>query len=121
VVAISFRQNGGRHDVPAPPSRSSAIRRSVAVSQRSGFSLKPLSRERGARPCSFRSVAALPLTEIVILRERSSLWPGPVYAEKLAAGETLTGAREDVCWLVFDRRRGRKTVLPSVSWLWREA
>ncbi len=60
---------------------------------------------------------ALPHVETLLLRERSSLWPGAIYAAKLAAGEKLGSGRDGACWLIFDRESRRR---PVQSWLRRE-
>lgn len=48
----------------------------------------------------------LPLEEALLLDRRTSLWPGAIYAAKLAAGEKLRAGREPVVWLIF--RRGHR-------------
>jgi hypothetical protein len=44
---------------------------------------------------------ALPLTEILYLSPRPSMWPGRVYKRKLARGEALGNGYQDFAWLVF--------------------
>jgi hypothetical protein len=63
-------------------------------------------------------LAGLPLAEKLTLRDRTSLWPGAIYAEIVASGAELKPGREEMCWLIFDRRhRG-----PSTNdWLRRQA
>ena len=54
---------------------------------------------------------ALPLTEVLYVKPRSALWPGAIYAAKVAAGEKLGQGFDDVCWLIFRRgaRAARRT------------
>lgn len=60
-------------------------------------------------------LADLPLVEIAYVTPRSSLWPGRLYAERLAKGLPLKNGFADVCWLIFDKRPGAKPGPPT--WL----
>ena len=46
---------------------------------------------------------ALPLKEILYVLPRPSMWPGPLYAKKLARGDALGTGRRNVVWLIFER------------------
>ena len=52
----------------------------------------------------------LPLTRVLDVTPRPSMWPGLIHAARVAAGERLGNGREDFCWLVFE---------PGVSVAWR--
>jgi len=65
-----------------------------------------------------RWLASLPLVEIVYVKPRTSLWPGRIYAERVAAGEALGSGFDDVTWLLF--RRGAR-FSGRTGWLRREA
>jgi hypothetical protein len=60
----------------------------------------------------------LPLVETLHIDRRTSLWPGRIYAAKIAAGEKLRNGFDDVVWLRFDAQaRPRRA---SISWLRRD-
>lgn len=61
--------------------------------------LAPVARLNAA----MRWLEKLPLREILFVTPRPSMWPGPIYAAKLAAGAPLGVGRADVCWLIFAR------------------
>ena len=52
-----------------------------------------------------------PLVEVLHVRPRTSLWPGRIYAAKVAGGEKLGAGFDSVCWLIFRRgaRAARRT------------
>ena len=72
--------------------------------------LAPVRRLRCAGPW----LQALPLAAVIHPSLRPSMWPGRIYAAKLAAGERLGTGFDEVCWLRFER--GREGA-PVVSWL----
>lgn len=56
----------------------------------------------------------MPLVEVLHVRPRTSLWPGRIYAAKVAAGDKLGAGFDSVCWLIF--RRGARAAR-RVGWL----
>ena len=60
----------------------------------------------------------LGLARVLAVAPRPSMWPGEIYARKLAAGEKLGNGRRNVAWLIFERgRRGA----PTFGWARRPA
>jgi hypothetical protein len=56
----------------------------------------------------------LPLKRVLHITPRPAMWPGPIYLQKMAAGEPLKNGFQDFVWLVFDRGfRGKA----RVGWL----
>ena len=64
--------------------------------------------------CAGRWLARLPLAALVYSSLRPSMWPGPIYARKIAAGEDLGTGRAEVAWLYF--KRGHEGG-PVLTWL----
>lgn len=60
---------------------------------------------------------ALPLTEILYVTPRPSMWPGPIYRQRVDAGLKLGNGREDVCWLIFEKGRAYEG---RAGWLHRD-
>ena len=45
----------------------------------------------------------LPLKRALLVSPRPAMWPGPIYQQKLAAGEPLRNGFQDFVWLIFQR------------------
>jgi hypothetical protein len=60
----------------------------------------------------------LPLARVLYVSPRPSMWPGPIYLEKIAAAEPLRNGHQDFAWLIFQRGFGGR---PSTGWLRRAA
>jgi hypothetical protein len=113
------RAGGGFSIVSNPPfgGRSTLLRRIAETACERAAKvalLMPVTRIGPAREW----LDALPLAEVLFVTPRTSLWPGAIYAAKVAAGEPLKAGYEPVVWLLFER--GFRFAA-RIGWLGRDA
>ena len=114
------RRAGDAFDIVSNPpfgGRSPLLRRiaeTACARARRVALLMPVTRLGPAREW----LGALPLSRVLFVSPRTSLWPGAIYAAKVAAGEPLKAGYEPVVWLIFER--GRRSAA-RIGWLERDS